>query len=309
MPKGGKPKRTRTSSFGSPGRISHDSSSFYKSRLYEGQRPEKKAHIENPLPAEALDQIFLKSSEAMDELPDYSVHLMVTSPPYNARKEYDEDLTLEEYLGLLRGVFRETYRVLVSGGRACINIANLGRKPYLPLHALVIQEMLELGFLMRGEIIWDKASSASPSTAWGSWMSAANPVLRDVHEYILVFSKESFSRPSGDRQSTIQRDDFLAWTKSVWSFPAVSARQVGHPAPFPEELPRRLIELYTFQGDIVLDPFAGSGTTCLAARRLGRHFIGYEIQEAYHSLALERIRALESSEEGEASHPGEAEHA
>ena len=123
----------------------------------------------------------------MSELPDYSVHLMVTSPPYNVRKEYDEDLTLEEYLNLLHVVFKETYRVLVTGGRACINIANLGRKPYLPLHALIIQTMLEIGFLMRGEIIWDKAASASPSTAWGSWQSASNPVLRDVHEYILVF--------------------------------------------------------------------------------------------------------------------------
>ena len=130
----------------------------------------------------------------MDEIPDYSVHLMITSPPYNANKEYDEDLSLDEYRALLRKVFSETYRKLVTGGRACINIANLGRKPYLPLHSYLIEDLLEIGFLMRGEIIWNKAASASPSTAWGSWMSASNPVLRDVHEYILVFSKESFSR-------------------------------------------------------------------------------------------------------------------
>ncbi len=225
----------------------------------------------------------------MSELPDYSVHLMVTSPPYNVRKEYDEDLTLEEYRDLLHVVFEETYRVLVTGGRACINVANLGRKPYLPLHALIIQDMLEIGFLMRGEIIWDKAASASPSTAWGSWQSASNPVLRDVHEYILVFSKESFSRKREGQQNTIQREPFLEWTKSIWTFPAVSAKRIGHPAPFPEELPRRLIDLYTFKNDVVLDPFCGSGTTCLAAFRLGRQYIGYEINPQYKQLAEERL--------------------
>jgi site-specific DNA-methyltransferase (adenine-specific) len=143
---------------------------------------------------------------------------------------------------------------------------------------------------MRGEIIWDKAASASASTAWGSWLSAANPVLRDVHEYILVFSKGSFRRPVDGRESTISRDEFLEWTKSVWTFPAVSARQIGHPAPFPEELPRRLIQLYTFKGDVVLDPFAGSGTTCVAARDLGRHYIGYEIDAEYYRLAQARLQ-------------------
>jgi site-specific DNA-methyltransferase (adenine-specific) len=214
---------------------------------------------------------------------------MVTSPPYNARKEYDQDLSLEEYRGLLRRVFRETYRVLVPGGRACVNVANLGRKPYIPLHAFVIQDMLEMGYLMRGEVIWDKGGSASRSTAWGSWRSAANPVLRDVHEYILVFSKASLARRSDGRPATISKEAFLEWTKSVWSFPAIPARQVGHPAPFPEELPRRLIDLYTYQGDVVLDPFCGSGTTCLAALHAGRRYVGYEVEQKYVRLAEKRL--------------------
>ncbi|MEA1977967.1 MAG: site-specific DNA-methyltransferase [Chloroflexota bacterium] len=285
-----KSKGTKTSSFGAPGRISHDASSFYSSRLYQGQQQEiTSPHPENPIPEESRNRFHLKSSGDMSELPDYSVHLMVTSPPYNVRKEYDEDLTLEEYIELLHVVFKETYRVLVTGGRACINIANLGRKPYLPLHALIIQTMLEIGFLMRGEIIWDKAASASPSTAWGSWQSASNPVLRDVHEYILVFSKESFSRKPEVKEDTIARESFLEWTKSIWTFPAVSAKRIGHPAPFPEELPRRLIDLYTFKNDVVLDPFCGSGTTCLAAFRLGRQYIGYEINPQYKQLAEERL--------------------
>jgi DNA modification methylase len=291
-------KGTHTSSFGSPGRISHDASEFYSSRMYAGRAPDEDIEYkESMLPAEVKDQIFLQSSESMQDLPDYSVHLMVTSPPYNVQKEYDQDLTLDEYAGLLHRVFSEVYRVLVTGGRACINVANLGRKPYLPLHSLIIEEMLALNFYMRGEIIWDKAASASPSTAWGSWMSATNPVLRDVHEYILVFSKESFRRQHEQPVNTIERDDFLEWTKSVWSFPAVSARQIGHPAPFPEELPRRLIELYTFKGDIVLDPFAGSGTTCVAAKRAGRHFIGYETDSEYRDLALQRLSEFDPEQD------------
>jgi site-specific DNA-methyltransferase (adenine-specific) len=216
---------------------------------------------------------------------------MVTSPPYNAGKDYDENLSLDEYRSLLRRVFIETYRVLVSGGRACINIANLGRKPYIPLHRYVIEDMQEIGFLMRGEIIWDKGSSSSASTAWGSWLSAANPVLRDTHEYILIFCKDAFGRNNKNRQNTINKADFLEWTKSVWTFPAVSARKIGHPAPFPEELPRRLIQLYTYREEVVLDPFCGSGTSCLAALANQRRYVGYDISPAYVSLAQQRLDA------------------
>ncbi len=283
---------TETSSFGTPGRINHDSTKFYNTRLYEGIIPAKKVkYIENPIDSKYLNKIFCKSSESMAELPDNSVHLMITSPPYNVAKEYDKDLSLEEYLQFLNRVWRETYRVLVPGGRVCINVANLGRKPYIPLHSYIIQGMLEIGYLMRGEIIWNKASSASPSTAWGSWLSAANPVLRDIHEYILIFCKETFSRKRGDKKNTIKKEQFLEWTKSVWTFPAVSAKKIGHPAPFPEELPYRLIQLYSFKDDVVLDPFVGSGTTCLAALKTGRNYVGYDNNPEYVKLAEDRIRA------------------
>lgn len=281
---------TRTSAFGTPGRFSHDSKPFYASRLYETVNGEEEIEAEEaPLPPECLDRLYCKSSETMDELPDHSVHLMVTSPPYNASKEYDEDRSLDEYLAFLGRVWAETYRVLAPGGRACINVANLGRKPYIPLHVYLIQQMLDTGFLMRGEIIWNKAASSSPSTAWGSWQSASNPVLRDVHEYILVFSKSSFRRAGQGRESTITREQFLEWTKSVWTFPAVPARKIGHPAPFPEELPSRLIHMFTFKGDVVLDPFVGSGTTCLAARQTGRRYVGYDTSEEYIRMARQRI--------------------
>ncbi len=297
-PSNNKRRSTETSSFGTPGHISHDSGKFYASRLYEDIPGDQAIdQVENPIPADILDRLYCKSSEQMDELPDSSVHLMITSPPYNASKDYDQDLSLQEYLNMLRNVWQETFRVIVPGGRVCINVANLGRKPYIPLHTYIIDLMMDTGFLMRGEIIWNKASSASQSTAWGSWQSASNPVLRDVHEYILVFSKSNFKRDRGSKENTIGRDDFLEWTKSVWTFPAVSAKKIGHPAPFPEELPHRLIQLYSFSGDIVLDPFAGSGTTCVAAVMDARHYIGYDINERYHELASDRIALLRKSED------------
>ena len=291
--KNNKTKRgTKTSSFGSPGRINHDSTAFYTSKLYEGLPKEQKLkYVENPIPTQLLNKIFCKSSKKMEELPDNSIHLMVTSPPYNVGKEYDKDFTLEEYLSFLKTVWKEVYRVLVPGGRACINIANLGRKPYIPLHTFIIKDMLDLQFLMRGEVIWNKASSSSPSTAWGSWLSASNPTLRDIHEYILVFSKGTFGRKnSNKRNNTISKEEFLEFTKSVWTFPAESARRIGHPAPFPVELPYRLIQLYTYEDEVVLDPFIGSGQAAIAAVKTNRHYIGYDINENYVKLAQKRIR-------------------
>jgi len=294
-----KRKSTATSTFGSPGREGHDSSAFYSTRLYDNNhhQAEETKYVENLISKDKLNTIFNGSSEKMKELPTNSVHLMVTSPPYNVGKDYDEDLTLEEYLKFLRRVWKESYRVLVPGGRACINIANLGRKPYIPLHAFIVRDMIDLGFLMRGEIIWDKAASASSSTAWGSWQSATNPTLRDTHEYILIFSKGSFRRDRLEgRVSTITKEEFLRSTKSVWStesvwkFAAESAKRVGHPAPFPVELPYRLIQLYTYSGEVVLDPFMGSGQTAIAALRAERYFVGYEKIDKYVRLAKRRIK-------------------
>src|SRR3989344_4053819 len=288
-------KGTETSKFGSPGRMNHDSSKFYNSRLYEGlpMEKEKIIFVENRVSEESINQIFCKSSEKMAELPDNSIHLMVTSPPYNVGKEYDENLSLNEHRELLKKVWREVHRVLVPGGRACINIANLGRKPYIPIHSSVIEDMQKIGFLMRGEIIWNKPSTASPATAWGSWLSAKNPVLRDIHEYILVFSKEAFARANHDDQpATMTRDEFLELTKSVWTFGAESARKIGHPAPFPVELPLRCIKLYTFEHDVILDPFMGSGTAAVAALMSNRRFVGYDIDKEYIKIAERRINEI-----------------
>ena len=284
-------RKTQTKSFGSVVRESHNSKKFYSSKLFEEFKlPKSIDYLENPIPESNLNKFHCKSSELMDEIPDSSIHLMITSPPYNVGKEYDDDLTLDEYLELLTKVFGEVYKKLVTGGRACINVANIGRKPYIPLHAMIIEIMLDLGFLMRGEIIWDKSASGGGSCAWGSWMSASNPVLRDYHEYILVFSKDSYSKDKKQvKRDTITHDDFIEWTRSVWTFPAVNAKKIGHPAPFPIELPHRLINLYSYEGDVVLDPFCGSGTTAIAARQNNRNYICYDIKPEYIDLAKRRI--------------------
>ena len=290
---------TKMRSFGVSSRVGHSSDEFYNRKIHaEHSTSDDDESQEIEVPESCLDRIYIHSSETMRELPDNCIHLMVTSPPYNVGKDYDDDLSQEEYLDLLDRVWRETYRVLAPGGRACINVANLGRKPYIPLNAMITRQMQDIGFLMRGEIIWHKSASAGTSCAWGSWMSPANPVLRDTHEYILVFSKREFSRkkPTGEnRQPTITRDEFLEVTKSVWTFPAASAKSVNHPAPFPLELPARLIELYTYSGDVVLDPFLGAGTTAVAAAKANRHYIGYEISTEYVEVAMARlVRELES---------------
>jgi len=285
-----KSKGTETKKFGVSKREGHDSTIFYSGRLYRDFKiDEGKPEVENLIPPEVLDKVLCQDARDMGNIPDSSIHLMVTSPPYNVGKEYDEDLNLNEYLALLRTVFTETYRVLINGGRACINIANVGRKPYIPYHKFIIDTMLEVGFFMRGEIIWDKGAGAGVSTAWGSWMSASNPTLRDTHEYILVFSKGKFTRNGKGKETTISRDEFLEFTKSVWEFPPESAERVGHPAPFPIELPYRCIQLYTFKGEVVLDPFCGVGATCLAAIKTGRHFIGIDVNSDYVEKAKKRI--------------------
>ncbi len=284
---------TRTYRFGSGRRESHDSTPFYSRRLYSGfKAPEGVAEAERPLPPGMQNVVLLGDAvEVLSGLPESSVHLVVTSPPYNVGKEYDEDLTLEEYLEFMSEALREVYRVLVWGGRICLNVADLGRRPYIPLHAHMALALERLGFLLRGIIVWSKGDAlAAGSTAWGTFASPVNPVIRDVHEYVIVASKGQYRRErTPGREATITREEFLEYTKSVWRFPPERARRVGHPAPFPLELPMRCIKLYTFKGDVVLDPFAGSGTTCVAAALTGRKFICIDNNERYVEIARRRV--------------------
>jgi DNA modification methylase len=240
------------------------------------------------------------------DIPDGSVALVVTSPPYFAGKEYEEAMgeghipgSYVEYLKLLKEVFAECKRKLEPGGRMAVNVANLGRKPYRSLAADIITILQdELKLLLRGEVIWIKGKSPGNSCAWGSFQSAANPVLRDTTERVILSSKGRFDRALSRRKRargnlpsevSISKDEFIESTSDVWYMQPESAHRVNHPAPFPVELPERLIHLYTYRGDLVLDPFIGSGTTAVAAVRTERHYLGYETDPAYKEIAEERV--------------------
>lgn len=286
---------TKTKKFGTSKREGHDASDFYKRNLYVENGKEPSPSVATSVQSEAVqsggewrNQIYCHTSETMSHIPDGTVGLAFTSPPYNVGKEYDPDLDLKAYLTLIEQVGREVHRVLLPGGRYVINIANLGRKPYIPLHALFYEVHQRIGFLPMGEIIWQKGKGASGNCAWGSWMSAKAPRLRDIHEYLLVFAKEKFARPDKG-ESDIGREEFMQSTLSIWEILPESAKRVGHPAPFPIALAERVIKLYSYVGDVVLDPFAGSGTTCVAAKQAGRHYVGYEISEEYCRLAQSRL--------------------
>jgi site-specific DNA-methyltransferase (adenine-specific) len=298
------PRRpTATSSFGSGRRESHDASGFYRRFPLPAISSD-----DDVAPPSVVDQLFVGDARSMSEeqVADRSVALVVTSPPYFTGKEYEEDIGEGEepfayrtYLEMLKDVFALCAEKLEPGGKLAINVANLGRRPYRSLAADVITILQDdLGLLLRGEIIWRKARGQSGSCAWGSFRSPANPVLRDLTERIIVASKGRFDRAlsRSERQrrglphlATISAEEFMQATLDLWEIPSASATRVGHPAPFPIELPGRLIELYTYAGDLVLDPFVGSGTTAVAAAKSGRHYVGFDIDPAYIALAQRRL--------------------
>ena len=303
-PKKRAPKRgTSTSNFGVGKRESHDATAFYE----RFEAPAVSDDHEVPEPYEISVPFVEGDARNMDTVLDNSVALVVTSPPYFAGKQYEEELEREgipssylEYLDMLRAVFAECARKLEPGGRIAVNVANLGRKPYRSLSADVIRILQDdLHLLLRGEVIWRKGEGAAGNCAWGSFRLAANPVLRDITERVIIASKGRFDRakdrPGRERlglpsQSTIDADEFMAATLDVWDIPPESARRVSHPAPFPVELPERLIRLYTYRGDLVLDPFMGSGSTLVAAARLDRRFVGYDLDPTYVDIARLRVR-------------------
>jgi site-specific DNA-methyltransferase (adenine-specific) len=293
---------TTTSNFGVGARESHDSKPFYD----RFRAPELSDDDAVSQPTPVAEPFVHGDARHMDGVVDGSVALVVTSPPYFAGKQYEEELEREgipasylEYLAMLTEVFAECVRKLEPGGRIAVNVANLGRRPYRSLSADVIRILEhDLGLLLRGELIWQKGEGASSSCAWGSFRSAANPVLRDISERVIIASKGRFDRARSVKQraveglpheSTVMTEDFMASTLDVWSIPPESAQRVGHPAPFPVELPEQLIRLYTFKNDLVLDPFMGSGSTLVAAARLRRRYIGYDLDAAYIEIARQRV--------------------
>lgn len=295
-------RRTATSNFGVGRREAHDSAAFYA--RFEAPEVLSDADVLSPRPI--ADPFICGDARKMDEVDDGSVALVVTSPPYFAGKKYEEELDREgvpssylEYLDLLREVFAECKRKLEPGGRIAVNVANLGRKPYRSLSADVVKILQDdLRLLLRGEVIWQKSEGASGSCAWGSFRSAANPVLRDITERVIIASKGRFDRALSVKareaqglpfENSLSSDEFMAATLDVWDIPPERAQRVHHPAPFPTELPERLIRLYTYANDLVVDPFMGSGSTLVAAAKVGRRYIGYDLDPEYVEIARSRI--------------------
>ena len=289
--------------------MTNDTSAYYSRMIYTDNITDvfkevptivkSTKHQTTVIETEWRNKIFCHSSENMCHIPDNSIALAFTSPPYCVGKEYDEDISLTDYLSLIASVGHEVFRCLVPGGRYVVNIAGIGRKPYIPLQSLFQFLHCEIGFLPAGEIIWVKGAGVA-SCAWGSWMSARAPRLRDIHEYLLVFAKESFSRPD-DGVSDIDKNTFATSTRSVWEIQPESAKRIGHPAPFPVELAKRVIQLFSYVGDAVLDPFMGSGTTLVAAKELGRIYVGYDIEQKYCDLANKRLIAMPTLDQLELS--------
>ncbi|MFZ9629142.1 MAG: DNA-methyltransferase [Ilumatobacteraceae bacterium] len=296
------PRRgTRTSAFGVGRREGHDSRPFYE--RFAAPQVSDDDQVNEP---RDLDRIYVGDARDMHHVADASVALVVTSPPYFAGKAYEEVLgeghvpaNYVDYLTMLRDVFAECRRVLQPGGRIAVNIANLGRRPYRSLAAdvtTILQD--DLRMLLRGEVVWVKQRGAAGNCAWGSFQRPANPVLRDLTERVVIASKDRFDRAVDVKErakrgmpsvSTMSRDEFMEATVDVWEIPPESAARVNHPAPFPIALPERLIHMNTYEGELVLDPFMGSGTTAVAARRTGRHFVGYDTDPRYVTAAAERV--------------------
>jgi site-specific DNA-methyltransferase (adenine-specific) len=283
-------------------REGHDSTPFYE--RFQPPVVSDDATIAEP---GVVDRIIVGDARDMRDVADNSVALVVTSPPYFAGKAYEEALgeghipgTYVEYLRMLSDVFAECARVLQPGGRIAVNVANLGRRPYRSLAADVTSILQdELRLLLRGEVVWVKQRGAAGNCAWGSFQRPANPVLRDLTERVIIASKGRFDRAVDAKQrvrsglpsvSTLSRDEFMEATLDVWEIPPESASRVGHPAPFPVALPERLIHMNTYEGEVVLDPFMGSGSTAVAAVRTGRHYIGYDTDAGYAAAATERVR-------------------
>lgn len=311
---------TTTSAFGVGRRENHDASDFY--RRFSAPVISGDDDVCPPAERRGLDSVLLGDiRDQPDSLSPRSVALVVTSPPYYSGKEYETAIgqghvpaSYADYLAMLTGVFAACVDTLEPGGRIAVNVANLGRKPYRSLSADVIRILEEdLGLLLRGEIIWQKAKGAAGNCAWGTYQKPGDPVLRDVTERVIIASKGRFDRaiPPAQRAAagypsdgTIFRDEFLEATLDLWELAPESATRVGHPAPFPVELPQRLIDLYTYQDDLVLDPFMGSGTTAVAALRTQRHFAGFDTDPAYVAAARDRIAAEREHLERETRRPG-----
>jgi DNA modification methylase len=237
--------------------------------------------------------------QALARIPDQSIDLIITSPPYNFGHEYAQDSHCDthewtSYFEQLLTVWRECERVLKTGGRMAVNIQPLF-SDYIPTHHIISHQLASLGLLWKAEVLWEKNNYNAKYTAWGSWKSPSMPYIKYTWEFIEVFDKGTHKKGGQREDIDITGDEFKEWVIGKWSFPPeIRMKDYSHPAMFPEELPRRLMKLFSYKNDIVLDPFNGAGTTTLVAWKLHRRFIGIDVSHQYCDIALKRLAAAKS---------------
>ena len=221
-----------------------------------------------------------------------SLDLIVTSPPYNVDikyKSYKDGITYEAYLDFTKEWIAKCLTLAKDDGRFCLNIPldkNKGGQQSVCADITTIAK--DVGWKYHSTIIWNE-QNISRRTAWGSWLSASAPYVIAPVEVIIILYKKRWKKIKGDKKNDITKKEFMEWTNGVWNFSGESKKRVGHPTPFPIELPRRCIKLFTFVGDTVLDPFLGSGSTLLACALSNRKGIGIDVDKSYCELAMKRL--------------------
>ena len=237
-------------------------------------------------------KILLADTLSTKLVPDGSIDLIVTSPPYNLDIEYkshNDAQPYDEYLRFTKAWLKRSIKWLKEDGRLCLNIPlDKNKGGHQSVGADIIEIAKKVGYKYQSCIVWNEGN-ISKSSAWGSWLSASCPYVIAPVELIVIFYKTTWKKTSGSRKSDITRDEFVNWTNGVWCFSGEKKSKIGHPAPFPVELPKRCIKLFSFVGDTVLDPFMGSGSTVIAAKQNGRNGIGIDCEIDYCNLAMKRI--------------------
>ena len=269
-----------------------------KERIRKGTKSAKETILvrEHPDIKKFLNKIIVGDAESvLSKIPSSSIDIILTSPPYNFGHSYANDPTEDtiewnKYFKKLFNIWKECFRILKPGGRIAVNVQPLF-SDYIPTHHLISNQLIKIGFLWKAEVLWEKNNYNAKYTAWGSWKSPSMPYLKYTWEFIEIFDKETHKKTGKKEYIDITGEEFKEWVYARWRFtPETRMKKFGHPAMFPEELPERILKLFSYKGDIVLDPFNGAGTTTVVAWRLRRRFIGIDISKEYCDIAFKRIK-------------------